>query len=499
MRVGSSLHQVRALLLGVEQHRAEQPEETVSTEAECAPSAGQVLAGRYRLERPVGPGGRAGRLWFGVDEVLNRPVAVKVDLRDSPGATALMDSAVATGQAAHRNLASVYDADHLGDCTYVVREWVEGQALPELLLTDGPPEPAVAAQLVRSVAEAVAGAHAQGVAHGNLHPANVLVTADGHAKVTDLAGGEDRTGDVRALGAVLYATLTGRWPDIGIPGDGLPAAPLSDEQTCSPRQVRAGVPGSLSALAMRALDPPASGLTAAGLAAELSRHGDDPVTGPIPVVEQEAGYGYARRRRSGWVIAGVVTALVVIAAAGWALGVNLGAIPTPRGLGYPSFSAAGPSGQPTPSGAPAASTVIKPVAARILDPQGDGTELAGAARAIDGNPATAWVTQTYTTANFGGLKNGMGVLVDLGSPQPVRSVTVTMVGAGTSLQLRTSNTESGDPAAYQTVATANGAGTTVTFTPAAPTTGQYWLLWITRLAPAGGGYSAGVAEVVFHR
>lgn len=469
----------------------------MTTEADRATSSGQVLAGRYRLERLLTGTGRPARLWRGVDIVLNRPVAVKVIDSDHPGAAALLTAAVGSGRVSHRVLTSVFDADRQGSCTYVVSEWVDGQPLHRLLVNEEVLAPTRAAYLAGAAADAVAAAHAAGVTHGNLHPANLLVAADGEVRLTDLSGaGDDRTDDLRQLGALLYAGLTGRWAGRPEEADGLPAAPRHDGRPVSPSQVRAGVPSSLSALTMRALTARDDNLTAAGLAAELARHGDDPSTGQLPTIE--AYDDPPERTRGPWVRIGVpVLALLLIAVIGLVIGIRIGAISPPPGLNYPSYTGGKNNSSPTPS---PPSTLISPASARILDPQGDGTELAGAGRAIDGSISTGWQTQDYASAAFGRLKRGMGVIVDLGRSTTVGSVTVTFGRPGATVELRSADSSGSTADAFAVRARQTDGGSTVRFTPSGSAAARYWLVWITTLpANASGAYSADVREIAFRR
>lgn len=466
----------------------------MAADAGCAPSDGQVLAGRYRLDTPLTEESTCQpRLWRGTDQVLNRPVAVKVHASGSPGADELLSAAVATGRVAHPHVASVYDAARVGSCTYVVSEWVEGRTLPRLL-ADGPLEPSQAAGLIRQAAEAVAALHAQGLVHGDLRPQNVLVTADGEVKLTAVHAPEstEPSADVAALGALLYAALTDRWPDSGPqrPPE-LAPAPRENGQPCTPRQVRAGVPGSLSALTMRALSPTDAGPSAATLALELTRHAHDDATGPLPVVEayipEQGGTPLWRR-----VVIPVVV-LVLICTAGFVLGIRLGAIP--QGLqGYPSFASGDEKQQ-----SPGPLQTLGVVSGTLLDPSplSDHTEQSGLEKAYDGKTSTAWQSDVYTTAHYGNLKKGMGISFDLGASSGVTSVTVLMRDAGATVELLNGDHDGTGPEDFTAVKTVTGAGKQITFTPPDGTTARYWAIWITKLPPVDGGYQAQVAEVRF--
>ena len=127
---------------------------------------------------------------------------------------------------------------------------------------------------------------------------------------------------------------------------------------------------------------------------------------------------------------------------------------------------------------------------------GDNPELARLT--IDGSPATAWRTQWYTTAAFGNLKPGTGLLLDMGRPVTITSAQI-MLGAitGADLQLRTG----GEPvlADLQPVARATDAGGLVTMRPAKPAKARYLLLWFTPLPPdSSGTFQAIIYDVRLH-
>ena len=140
---------------------------------------------------------------------------------------------------------------------------------------------------------------------------------------------------------------------------------------------------------------------------------------------------------------------------------------------------------------------LAPVSAVAFGPggpgQGDNPQRAGLA--IDGSRRTAWRSDWYTTAEFGNLESGTGLLVDMGRRVTVTAAQITLGGLpGASLQLRAGNvpalTELGE------VASASGASGSVRMPLTRPVRARYVLIWFTRLPPdTSGTYQASVAKI----
>ena len=152
--------------------------------------------------------------------------------------------------------------------------------------------------------------------------------------------------------------------------------------------------------------------------------------------------------------------------------------------------------------------MLKPVSAAGFDvlesPRQDpgNEESATAPLAIDANPATAWHTQYYR-ANpvFGGLKQGSGLILDMGRPVRIRSVTVTFgpaPDADVAVEVGSHDTlAAATLATFRTIARAGDAGGTHTFRAAHPARGRYVLIWFTKLPPIGNGqFAAEIFSVV---
>ncbi|MFF3502817.1 serine/threonine-protein kinase [Streptomyces sp. NPDC003247] len=156
------------------------------------PGSERLIAGRYRLLSPLGEGGM-GTVWRARDEVLHREVAVK-EVRAPAGLPAadvermyarLEREARSAARIAHRNVVTVYDVAVQDGRPWIVMELVRGISLADLLDAEGPLEPARAARIGAEVLAALRAAHAAGVLHRDVKPANVLMANDGRVVLTD--------------------------------------------------------------------------------------------------------------------------------------------------------------------------------------------------------------------------------------------------------------------------------------------------------------------------
>lgn len=156
------------------------------------PGRDRVIAGRYRLLSPLGEGGM-GTVWRAHDEVLHREVAVK-EVRAPAGLPVsdvermyarLEREAWAAARVANRNVVTVYDVALEGGRPWIVMELVRGLSLADQLEAGGPLSPQRAAQIGAEVLAALRAAHAVGVLHRDVKPANVLLANDGRVVLTD--------------------------------------------------------------------------------------------------------------------------------------------------------------------------------------------------------------------------------------------------------------------------------------------------------------------------
>lgn len=495
-----------------------------------APTAGEILAERYELVEHIN-NDSAGRLvWRGVDVVLRRPVAVVLRYPGGDSATEMLQAAVAASRVIHPNLVGVYDAIDEADRAYVVREWVDGQSLRELVAEDGPLDPARATAIGNAVASALAAVHATGMVHGNVHPGTVMISDDGRVVLADARtdGADSQETDLRAVGGVLYFALTGHWPHGEAPLHGATAghgrAALPDAvrdasgSIAAPRQVRAGVPAYLDDLTMDLLDPEIAPPSSDVLAAELSRL-DIPAEdhfldqgGPLRFTAETGEEPSPLASMGGRKVAVGIAGLLAVALVGLLIGIStLGGDdkdPKTEPVARPSNSAPATDGS-TPAPAPVRKLTIQDV--RIIDPDSrDRAEVRDAEKVIDGDEDNGWETQSYrNNGKFGGLKKGMGIWIDLGSPHTVKSLQATLSSPGASAELRTGKGEfpsssSGDKQLVAAYSTRIGQpfeehdGTKMTFNGFDPELKyQYLLFWITELPQkdSGDGWKLGVQEI----
>jgi serine/threonine-protein kinase len=269
-----------------------------------------LLGGRYELDRLIAGGGM-GAVWRAVDRRLDRPVAVKLLRRSLAGDPAFVErfrrEARAAAALSDPNVAGVFDyGEHEGEA-FIVMELVEGENLAERLARGGPLPWPQALAVAGQVARALAAAHAHGLVHRDVKPANVLLSGGSDAplvKVTDfgiaraesaatltgtgaLLGSaayvapEQASGspvgpaaDLYGLGCVLFEMVTGRPPYQGETAVALATQHVS-ATVPNPRRLRPELPGAVAAVILRALqkDPAARFESAAAMADALADAG----------------------------------------------------------------------------------------------------------------------------------------------------------------------------------------------------------------------------------
>ncbi|MEV6394925.1 protein kinase family protein [Streptomyces sp. NPDC051907] len=500
--------------------------------------SGHKLARRYRLEECVT------RLdgfssWRAVDEKLRRAVGVHLLPADHPRARSVLAAARSSALLGDPRFVQVLDAVEENDLVYVVHEWLPDATELTALLAMGPMEPHDAYQLVDQLSQAMAAAHREGLAHLRLTPGAVLRSSTGQYRIRGLAvnaalrgitaDGPQRT-DTEAIGALLYAALTQRWPYEN-DAYGLSGLPKG-VGLIAPDQVRAGVHRGLSELAMRALvndgatasrqEPPCTTpeeLAKAVAAMPRIRPPEPSFTSPPDyqrTTYQQGTYGRPAHRpgsattqavptppaplqsRTGRVLKWAVASLLIAALGlgSWQIADKL--IKPDNKPVDPGTTQSNPGGEKNPDVKP-----VKPipiVAARDFDPLGDQSEKPdGIRNSYDGNPSTFWNTDGYIrSSDFGGLKSGVGIMLDLGQVQQVGSVNVSFLGGDTSVELRAASESA--PAQPTTLdaftKVAQGTGTNVSLKPKKPVQSRYVLVWLTNLPQTSeGNFRGKISEI----
>jgi serine/threonine-protein kinase len=466
-------------------------------------------------------------VWIAEDPLLSRRVAVKLLLPalavDEALRLRFRNEAIAAAKLTHPGIVATYDTGDDDGTAYIVMELVEGITLRHLIHERGRLPVPEAADIASQVADAIEHAHRQGLVHRDIKPANVLVQPDGRVKVTDFgiakaAGGDDltRTGtvvgtarylapeqvnghkvdgraDVYALGLILYEMLAGSAPFAGDSDMATAVARLTNApepiRTARPEVSRhledvvarslardpeyryqsarefkdALTPGHDTAptgpLAPPPPPPPRPSAAHAGGGAAPTAVGAPSPAGPAPLPPRRRG------RRWPWLVL-----ILVLLGAGAA-------------VAYALTNTGG--GADAPGTAAAASQALPIAAAKDFDPPpGDGSEHPQDVHfAIDGDPATAWQTESYSNRNFGNAKSGVGLWVQLDAAHDVTAVTVTTLEDGWSAQIYVADQPGSSLDAWGP-ARASGDNLPAVRRFDLNARGQYVLIWCTQLPPS---------------
>ncbi|HVM45383.1 MAG TPA: serine/threonine-protein kinase, partial [Candidatus Thermoplasmatota archaeon] len=155
--------------------------------------AGQRVGGRYLVRRLIGRGG-AGRVFLARDETLDRDVVLKEVLHDEPDDEGALREARAAGGLQHPNVVTVHDVLRRGGSSLLVAEYLPAGSLADLVAERGPLPPDEGARVLDDVLAGLEAVHARGLVHRDLKPDNVLLGADGVAKVADFGIARTRRG-----------------------------------------------------------------------------------------------------------------------------------------------------------------------------------------------------------------------------------------------------------------------------------------------------------------
>lgn len=493
--------------------------------------SGHKLARRYQLAECVTRVDGFSS-WRAVDEKLRRAVGIHILPSGHQRARSVIAAARSAALLGDPRFVQVLDAVEEDDLVYVIHEWLPDALSLGELLAAGPLDPHEAHQMVSQVSQAMAAAHREGLAHLKLDPGAVLRTSSGQYRIRGLAVTAALRGltterpaqqDTEAVGALLYASLTQRWP-YEEDAHGLAGLPKG-VGLIAPDQVRAGIHRGLSEIAMRALandgatasreEPPcttpeelAKAVAAiprirpvehtpsAYAVPAFAQAPQPPLGAPRQPVAPPQPLPPALPGRTGRILKSVVGAIVVaaIGLASWQLADALKSRED-----HPAHRSTASGGGSQSAPAKPASHPVKIAGAKDFDPYSRDREEnpKQVPAAVDGNPATYWETSWYTNAKFGGLKPGVGLILDLGSTQRVGTVTVDFIGT-TSVDLLAAGKDAGTmPTSFDDFTkVASGSGTQVKLTPQSAVNSRYLLVWLTNLPPTDqGNYRGRVTEI----
>ncbi|MGI5138592.1 MULTISPECIES: protein kinase family protein [unclassified Streptomyces] len=509
--------------------------------------SGHKLARRYRLEECVT------RLdgfssWRAVDEKLRRAVGVHILPADHVRARSVLAAARSSALLGDPRFVQVLDAVEENDVVYVVHEWLPDAAELTTLLASGPLEAHDAYQMVTQVTQAMAAAHREGLAHLRLNPGTILRTSSGQWRIRGLAVNAALRGigsdtpqrtDTEAIGALLYAALTQRWPyeDDAYGLSGLPKG----VGLIAPDQVRAGVHRGLSELSMRALvndgatasrhesacttpeelvkaigempriRPPEPAFTAPpeyqrttyqqGTYGRPSAHpgATAPVPAPPPPLQSPTGKALK------WVVSALLIAALGLGS--WQLAE---ALMDHGEKSNDTHQTQTTDGNDKNGGSPATPVrTLKIQGAQEFVAKGDAQHPQDVGKTYDGDSSTYWKSNTFIEGPaLAPYKPGVGIVYDLGSAQEPAKATIGLRYAGDHTTVDLYTADSLTPASMDSmrkIGSVTTSGTTATVKVAASAKTRYVLVWITAVPYSGRdasaysdpGYKQAITEVKF--
>jgi len=462
------------------------------------------------------------------DTTLDRQVAVKVLHREmseqEDQLQRFRQEARAVAKLSHPNVVAVIDAGEDGGHPYIVFEYVEGETLKQRINRIGALDAQEALAYAIEIARGLTVAHARNMVHRDIKPQNVLIDAEGRAKLTDfgisrqleqdgmtatgrvlgttdyvapeqaMGHGVDPRSDVYSLGVVLYEMLIGQVPfhadsQVGV------AMKHVNEELPDVQQRRPEVSAAAALVVERATTKdPSQRYQEVGemiddlstaLEVEAARAGSTTgeatsVLEAVPPPQRKL----SSRARGSW----AAILLLALVAGGVLLAVQL------------ISGGAGGGGALKDKGSP-----VPISSATDFDPQGDGEEDPEAVGfAVDGNPTgTAWTSEHYDSDDFAGTKSGLnpGVGLYVTTKAPVQPSEMVVRGApGWDGEIYAA--ASGPPEELdewgEPVGEVVDAGETVDLDLDVPTPARYFLIWFNKAAPSRdqeGRYQLEISDV----
>jgi eukaryotic-like serine/threonine-protein kinase len=408
---------------------------------------GTLLSNRFRLEEKIGSGGMS-TVYRAFDETLERWVAIKVLHADMSQDEAQLErfrrEARAVARLSNQHVVTVIDAGEDDGRPFIVFEYVEGETLKGRIRRLGRLPIAEAIAYAIEIGRALMAAHAERIVHRDVKPQNVLIDAEGRAKVTDfgiarsleldgltaagrvlgttdyvapeqaIGDGATEQSDIYSLGVCLWEMLVG---DVPFKGENQVAVAMQHVRDPIPdvTRYRPEVSAVLASIVDRStrkeltnryatVDEMVRDLEQA-LAIEARRgtHLTEEATTVLRALPGEtADWVPLRIRAPKRVLAIAALALVVVAVVVALLA---------------SHTQTGETGDAAPRKVPKGVTRVKFAAVKDYDPEGDQHESPNSVRlAIDGNRATSWKTEHYSDGFAGANKSGVGLMVRTTKP-----------------------------------------------------------------------------------
>jgi serine/threonine-protein kinase len=329
---------------------------------------GKILGKRYELVEKIGEGGM-GLVYKAKCHLLNRYVAVKIlkpELtEDEEFINRFRKESLSAASLSHPNIVNIYDVGVEDGIYYIVMEYVKGKTLKEIIKERAPMPYYETINISRQICLALEHAHNNNIIHRDIKPQNILITHDGIVKVADFGiarasnsatltntgnvigsvyyispeqargGYTDQKTDIYSLGTVMFEMAASRVPFIA-ESPVVVALKHIQEGIPKPSEINPDIPVALEDIIIKALEknPADRYESAAAMIKDLDRASANPdsriiikregindVTRVMPVIKGEYADGYKtpslKKKHSNsrkWVIAGIIAALVLIAA-----------------------------------------------------------------------------------------------------------------------------------------------------------------------------------------
>ena len=470
--------------------------------------SGRIFSGRYELDVQVStPLGIS--VWKATDKLLNRAVRIYLMESHDPRVRELLNRSLAVSKHSERDAISILDVIESGkieelDKNYVaiITEWVEGKSLDQKLITDDVLTSSEALVLISHIVVALNSAHQNNVAHGRLRPHNIVFADSDEIRIsgfgidTPVLGADDTNvvrSDIRGVGRLLFAAVTGMWPHET--ADGLPAAKTTDKLAV-PSHFASGVTHSVDSIYRRTQDGTFTSMRDLMHAlsigtVENQRESIKPIDRLTDYVVTWQGQPESHEDRKRATIYAAVGVLLFAWIGTKLMSTNFGDADMPDAIvstiATPAASSAASSS--------ASGELVDVRTVTSFDPLGDGTEnQAKAANVIDGDTQTVWTTADYKKDNIGG-KAGVGLVLDLGAPRPVSTVDIAFTSPGTTVTVYVTDDAKPDVNTAEKLGSGTASAKSLTVKSPRPVSGRYVVIWLTKIPQSGTVWKSGISEI----